>query len=335
MMSELGQARQQLPQVAGRWTRCRCKELDCLGLTPLIWLLAFCLSQVASAELPGPSSRSTGLVITEIMYHPLSPAGRNLEFIELFNSSPYPEDISRFRLSGEISYAFPSNVVVAPGEYFVVAKAPADMVAFYGGSGAFTNRNPFGPFNGNLSDHGGAIRLRNRQDSIVLEVDYADSSPWPGTADGVGRSIVLARPSLGENNPAAWRASDRSGGSPGQPDLPSQVPLRSIVINEFLANSRVSELDFIELYNPARIDVDLSGCTLSDSPDTNKFTFVGATISAGSYLALDEHDILSQPERRDPRLHSLWSTGLGDQPGTGAGGRTRVLPLIPPHSICP
>jgi hypothetical protein len=39
----------------------------------------------------GPSSRRTGLAIPEIMYHPLPRQdGRNLEFIEWYNSEPVP-----------------------------------------------------------------------------------------------------------------------------------------------------------------------------------------------------------------------------------------------------
>jgi hypothetical protein len=42
-----------------------------------------------AAEPLGPSSRRTGLVISEIMYHPAARAdGKNLEFIEIFNSEP-------------------------------------------------------------------------------------------------------------------------------------------------------------------------------------------------------------------------------------------------------
>jgi hypothetical protein len=45
-------------------------------------------------EPPGPSSRRTGLAITEIMYHPADRTdGRNLEFIELFNSEAQPANL--------------------------------------------------------------------------------------------------------------------------------------------------------------------------------------------------------------------------------------------------
>jgi hypothetical protein len=47
----------------------------------------------------GPSSRRTGLVLSEIMYHPKERAdGKVLEYVELFNTQPFAEDISQYRL---------------------------------------------------------------------------------------------------------------------------------------------------------------------------------------------------------------------------------------------
>ena len=58
---------------------------------------------VETVSLPfeplGPSSRRTGLVISEVMYHPsFRPDGTNLEFVELFNTLPYFEELSGYRL---------------------------------------------------------------------------------------------------------------------------------------------------------------------------------------------------------------------------------------------
>ena len=48
------------------------------------------------------------------MYHPTNRSdGKVLEFIELYNSNPYYEDISGFRLSGDIDYTFPQGTILA------------------------------------------------------------------------------------------------------------------------------------------------------------------------------------------------------------------------------
>src|ERR1041385_1837861 len=88
-------------------------------------LAAGLLSLSAGERAPEPlgqSSRLTSLVISEIMYHPLARVdGKNLEFIELFNSLSTPEDISGYRLDGDVQFAFPAGTVIPPHGFLVVA----------------------------------------------------------------------------------------------------------------------------------------------------------------------------------------------------------------------
>jgi hypothetical protein len=236
------------------------------------------------AEPPGPSSRRTGLAITEIMYNPAPRLDeRNLEFIEIFNSESEPANISNHRLSGAVDFLFPPGTVIPARGYLVVAAAPADMQAVYG------INNVIGPFTGNLPNSSGLVRLRHPQNAILLEVQYSDAPPWPLAADGAGHSLVLARPSYGEGDVRAWSASDRVGGSPGGADTSTSDPYRTIVINEFLAHTDLPQVDFIELYNYGNQAVDLSGCTLSDRPDTDKFVIpAGTIIPAKGFVSFTE-----------------------------------------------
>ncbi len=239
-----------------------------------------------SVEPPGPSSRKTGLAITEIMYEPAPrDDGRQLQFVELYNSNPFREDISGYRLSGDIDYTFPTGTVLPGGGYLVVAKAPADLQAVYGLD------HVLGPFMGSLP-RSGTVRLRNRQDAIYLEVPYSNKNPWPVAADGTGHSLVLARPSFGEGFAEAWAISDAAGGSPGGMDGAGSSPLRAVVINEFLAHSTMPLLDFIELYNHSNQDVDVSGCTLSDDPQADTFVIpAGTVIPARGFLVFQQDQL--------------------------------------------
>jgi len=80
-------------------------------------------------EPPGPSSRKTGLVISEIMYQPKPRAdGKDLEFIEILNANPWFEDISGFRLTGIVDFIFPPGTVLAGGSFAVVAHSPGDIL---------------------------------------------------------------------------------------------------------------------------------------------------------------------------------------------------------------
>ena len=145
-----------------------------------------------SIEPLGQCSRRTSLVISEIMYHPTNSA---LEYVELFNSRGEPQDLSGYQLGGSISYTFPSGTVLPGGGFLVIAKSPPDLESAYGLTGVL------GPYSNKLPHDAGTVLLLNQAGGVFLEVDYSDSPPWPVAADGAGHSLVLARPSYGENNP--------------------------------------------------------------------------------------------------------------------------------------
>jgi hypothetical protein len=229
-------------------------------------------------EPPGPSSRKTGLVISEIMYKPAPRAdGKVLEYVELFNSNPFFEDISGYRLSGDIDFTFPTNTVLPGGAFLVVAKSPADVQSVYGIT------NVIGPYTNSLKSSG-TVRLRSDIDAIFLEVPYSNKPPWPVAADGTGHSLALARPSYGEGFAKAWDISDVVGGSPGTVESYRPSPLRNVVLNEFLAHTDDPVEDYIELYNHSNSPIGLTGCILTDDPDTNKFVIGNVTIPARGYF---------------------------------------------------
>ncbi len=232
----------------------------------------------------GPSSRRTPLTITEILYHPAERQdGRDIEFVEIFNTDPVTHDISGYRLSSGIDYTFPSNTLLQGRSHLVVAKAPQSIADLYPVS------QVFGPYEGRLANGSDRVRLRNRWGAVILEVEYDDALPWPVEADGVGHSLVLARPDMGEGESAAWDAGARFGGTPGMGERWPDDVLSGVVVNEFLAHTDLPETDFIELYNPGTQSVDISGCVLTDDVSTNRFVIPpGTTLPAGGHVAWDQ-----------------------------------------------
>jgi len=235
----------------------------------------------------GPSSRRTGLALSEIMYHPADRLdGRDLEFIELFNSQATAEDASGFRLSGDIDYVFPPNTILPAGGFLVVARVPKDVEAVYG------LRGVLGGYPGELPNAGGTVRLRNHLGAVLLEVNYSDDPPWPAAADGAGHSLVLARPSYGEGSPKAWAASQLRGGSPGRPEALRIGPLDGVRINELLAHTDDPVRDFVELYNPGDQTLDLTGACLTDDPTTPAFRLpAGTLLPPRGFLVLTEDQL--------------------------------------------
>lgn len=251
------------------------------------------LTDTPDFEPLGQSSRRTSLVISEIMYHPANTRGtfhtnslgfitNSLEYVEIFNTRGEPEDLSHYQLGGSIDYTFPTGTVIAGGGFLVIARSPEDVQNVYGLSGVL------GPFTNNLPNSSGSVSLISRAGGVFLDVNYDSVPPWPASADGAGHSLILARPSLGEDNPLAWAASDAVGGSPGRLDPVTAEPQKQVVINEFLAHAQSPAECFVELFNRSPDPVDISGCSLSNDADTNGMTFPEGTILPGrGYVSLN------------------------------------------------
>jgi hypothetical protein len=263
---------------------------------------------VNSLPLPfeplGPSSRRTGLVISEIMYHPPEIPGLSLEYIEIFNGQDYVEDLSGFRIDGDVHYDFPAGTTLQSGGFLVIARNPADVQSFYGLTGVLgpwrmetnTTATTTNITTENLPNSSGTVRLENELGAHLLEANYDSENEWPASADGAGHSLVLARPSYGEGDSRAWAASQFIGGSPGRhesfltgagPEAPGAV-----VINEFLAHTDLPQFDFLELFNTTLQPLDISGCWLSDDFDTNKFRIPNGTIlPARGFIAYNQNQL--------------------------------------------
>jgi hypothetical protein len=244
--------------------------------------------EVLTYEPPGPSSRRSGIAISEILYHPAQGIdGRELEFVELYNSLPWAEDISGWRLSGDIEFTFSNGTSIPAQSYLVVARVPADVEAEFGIAGVV------GPWVNNLPNDGGRIRLNKPSDAIVLEVNYNDCGSWSAAADGAGHSLVLARASYGEGDVRAWAASHSIGGSPGEADPVPAEALDHIFVSAVLSNSELPLEDYIELRNAAPFPVVVSACMLSDARDSlTLFTMAANTsIAANGTLRLTESQL--------------------------------------------
>ena len=242
-----------------------------------VLLLVWSLSSIAADRQAGPCNRRSPFVISEIMYHPPAPHQDTLEFVEIHNSEPIPHDISGYRLSGEIGYTFPTGTVIGAQSLLVVALDPASIENHYGIT------NVLGPFEDRLPNGGGTVRLRNRRDSVLVDVESSDDSPWPIAADGAGHSLVMTKPDYGPSSCKAWSASANAFGSPGS--LDPAAPTNGVIISEFLAHTDLPDVDFVEFFNPGRSQVDLSGYRVTDQSLTNGITLPpGTTVDALDYM---------------------------------------------------
>lgn len=199
---------------------------------------------------------TTALQVTEIMYNPLdwgNVPGDELEFVEIKNIGDETLDLSNLRLTNAVEYTFPVATQLAPGAFVVVAENAARFEARYGIA-------PSGQYRGQLDNGGETLEVRDAFNRAIFSITYDDREGWPAFADGLGYSLVTN--ALGDpadvNQPAHWRASTVTGGSPGADD-----PV-AVVFNEFLFDAATKQLSAIELYNPAPHPVDVSGWTVTE-----------------------------------------------------------------------
>jgi hypothetical protein len=87
-----------------------------------------------------------------------------------------------------------------------------------------------GQYEGKLANEGESLRLVDFWSGAIAEFAYDDADGWPALADGAGHSLVplpsaIPGPPVGANDyslllrdPANWRASTYTGGSPGMDD---------------------------------------------------------------------------------------------------------------------
>jgi hypothetical protein len=236
----------------------------------------------------------TGLLITEIMYHPLTATNftsDDFEFLELKNVTPTNLDLSGLYFTNGITFSFPVGTILSPGHFAVLVSNPA----------GFTNRYPAvhvdGVYSGKLSDSGETLTLVHVTGVPIFSVKYDTRPPWPSAADGTGFSLVPVNPNANPNpsDPLNWRASAVIGGSPGADDAPRYIA--RILVNEALTHTDLPQVDSVELYNPYPTNVDIGNWYLTDQrTQPQKFRIPSPTvIPANGYKVFTENDWNADP----------------------------------------
>jgi Lamin Tail Domain/CotH kinase protein/Concanavalin A-like lectin/glucanases superfamily/Bacterial Ig domain len=163
------------------------------------------------------------VVINEIHYNPNLNTIRE-EFIELYNPSNAPVNLSLWRLRDGADFVFTNGTTIPAGGYLIVASDPATIQSRYG-------KTAQGPWTGNLSSDGERVTLRDPADNIVDEVDYGSEFPWPIAANGNGPSMELLNPALDNNLGSSWA-------SPLNPAVPSPGAVNQVSTTNAAPNIR-------------------------------------------------------------------------------------------------
>ncbi|MBO7647556.1 MAG: CotH kinase family protein [Bacteroidales bacterium] len=158
-----------------------------------------------SQVLNCPERAIMPLVISKINYHPPIMQGHasdELEFIGITNNGEDTLDISGvyFRELG-LTYQFPAGSFINPHQEIFIASDPDAFLQCY-------HKNAYGKFHRHLDNKSEALVLADAWGNIIDEVTYADTLPWPTTADGFGDFLILSDLNLDNSQGESWMAAD-------------------------------------------------------------------------------------------------------------------------------
>ncbi len=214
--------------------------------------LLACLSACLTLAL----TTNAQIVFTEIHYHPVEMPAFNAdgtpvlqltndihEFVEIQNISGSTIDISGWTLGGGISYAFPTNTVIASGAFQVIANNPSRLATVYG----LNVTNVLGPYSGHLGNDSDTVRLLDLSGNMIDAVSYSSEFPWAQSADALGcsdrftglnstnyqykgRSLQRVSVTWPSSDPANWLASPLTGPTPGAAQAVTRTIPKPVVV---------------------------------------------------------------------------------------------------------
>ncbi|GAB4504362.1 MAG: hypothetical protein Fur0043_13560 [Anaerolineales bacterium] len=236
-------------------------------------------------------------------------ANTDHEWIELYNTTTSDIDLSQWSLEsldGTFSVAL-SGTIPANG-YFLLERnedAVADVAANQLYSGTLVNSG---------------MRLALYDNSVtfhtIVDTANADGGPWPAGSSAMHASmerigdLADSDSSWYTNNGTTKNGLDADGnpiwGTPKNLNAPTPTATLpptntlppptaasalTIVINEvaWAGTQAASDDEWIELYNPSAVEVDLAGWTLKSSDGSPSITLSG-TLPAGEYFLLERTD---------------------------------------------
>jgi len=208
-------------------------KIYAVGLAVLVAIPAV---EIALRDVLGESTER--VVINEILYHPPDDAA-NLEFVELFNPSDKRVDLSHWELRDGIRYTFPEGSAIEPNGYVVICADPEAFAKHY-------KFEANGRFSRSLSNSGERVQLADAKGRRMDSVRYADTAPWPTSADGFSASLERICPLAGGESEENWAGSPlpltpKPAGTPGRQNACFSATLPPVIVLDALPSDLAPE----------------------------------------------------------------------------------------------
>jgi len=214
------------------------------------------------------------VVINEIHYDPDVKTDL-AEFVELYNVTDEPVNVSGWYFSSGISFTFPDNSFIPPKGFVVIAQNAAKFQTKFGFA-------PTGQFEGKLSNEGETICLRDTNKNKVDEVTYKLGFPWPTVGDEPGKSIQLINPAMDNDLGGSWRGRTPTPNGLNE-CLAANAPPLMRQVNHSPRQPKSNE--------PVEITV-----KVTDENGVESVTLRYQSVNPGSYIAL-----------QDPQYQTNWT----------------------------
>lgn len=154
---------------------------------------------VISILLISTPLEAENVIINEIMYRAPKDL-TELEYVELWNTSADPVDISGWRIKG-VGLTISAGTVLQPNEFFVASRNADLFERIY-------KQTPDAVFDKSLSNGGERLSLINATGEILESVKYDDKAPWPLSADGQSASLERISTLQTANSEHNWAPSN-------------------------------------------------------------------------------------------------------------------------------
>ena len=150
------------------------------------------------------------IVFSEIMYNDPGSGVDSLEFVEFYNHSSQPIDLTNYSISDGVSFTFP-QYTLASESYVVVCKFPQTLKNVFG----LSDDDLFGwsdTGSVSLNNNGEILQLSDANGLIIDEVEYFPTDEWhQEKVDGFGHSLEFCDYTLDNNIGSSWFASQQVG----------------------------------------------------------------------------------------------------------------------------
>jgi hypothetical protein len=263
------------------------------------------------------------------MYHPADPCegspynAEAFEYVELRNIGTTALSLDNVKFTEGVYFTF-SSMSLPAGDYLVLVSNLAAFESRYTLPGGV---QILGPYQGQFSNGGEAVKLEDPTNSTILQFDYKDG--WYDITDGMGFSLTVKDPANTEPNAwddkSTWRPSANISGSPGWDDSDEVPALGCVKINEILAHSHAEASDWIELHNTTGERIHIGGWFLSDDiDDLMKYEIADGTwIDPCSYIVFYQNEHFGNTS--DPGCHASFALSENGETLYLHSGRDGVL----------